>query len=51
MIPHHESAIDAARAAQTRAQHQEVKNLAEAIVAGQQHEIEQMKAWRAAWYG
>jgi uncharacterized protein (DUF305 family) len=51
MIPHHESAIDAARAAETRAQRQEIKELAKAIIADQQREIEQMRRWRQAWYG
>lgn len=51
MIPHHESAIEAATAAATRAQKQEIKDLALAIVADQQREIDQMKRWRQAWYG
>jgi uncharacterized protein (DUF305 family) len=51
MIPHHESAIDAAQAAQARAVHQEIKDLARAIISAQQTEIDQMKAWRLAWYG
>ncbi len=51
MIPHHQSAIDAAQLAQTRAVHQEIKDLAQAIISAQQSEIDQMKAWRLAWYG
>ena len=51
MIPHHESAIDAAKAAETRAQKPEIKELAKAIIADQQREIEQMRAWRRAWFG
>jgi uncharacterized protein (DUF305 family) len=51
MIPHHESAIDAAKAAATRAQKPEVKKLAADIVAAQEREIAQMKEWRRAWYG
>jgi uncharacterized protein (DUF305 family) len=51
MIPHHESAIAAAKAAETRAERPEIKTLAKAIIADQQREIEQMKAWRAAWFG
>jgi uncharacterized protein (DUF305 family) len=39
MIPHHEGAIAMAEAAKERAQHQEVKDLAEAIIAAQQREI------------
>jgi uncharacterized protein (DUF305 family) len=51
MIPHHESAIDAAKAAETRAQKTEIKDLARAIIADQQREIDQMMTWRQAWYG
>jgi uncharacterized protein (DUF305 family) len=51
MVPHHQSAIDAARAAETRAQKPEIKKLAREIVAAQQKEIEQMQQWRKAWYG
>jgi uncharacterized protein (DUF305 family) len=50
MIPHHQSAIDMARQAQTQAKHQEIKDLAGRIIAAQQKEIDQMKAWRAQWY-
>lgn len=50
MFPHHESAIAMAREAQTKAEHQEIKDLAGRIVAAQQKEIDQMKAWRAQWY-
>ena len=51
MIPHHESAIEAARVAQEQAERPEIKELARAIIADQQREIEQMKQWRQAWYG
>jgi len=51
MIPHHESAVDAAKAAATRAQKPEVKKLAADIVTAQEREIAQMKEWRRAWYG
>ena len=50
MIPHHESAIDAAKAAETRAQKPEIKQLAKEVIAAQQKEIEQMKGWRKAWF-
>jgi uncharacterized protein (DUF305 family) len=39
MIPHHEGAIAMAGAAKERAQHQEVKELAEAIIEAQEREI------------
>ncbi|WP_437287221.1 DUF305 domain-containing protein [Sorangium sp. So ce406] len=50
MIPHHEMAIDAAEVALQKAEHAEIKTLASGIIEAQQREIEQMQAWRAAWY-
>ena len=50
MIPHHESAIQMAKDARTKAQHQEIKDLAGQIIAAQQQEIDQMKAWRTQWF-
>jgi uncharacterized protein (DUF305 family) len=50
MILHHESALDAANAALEQASREEIKTMAEAILAVQQDEIDQMKAWRQAWY-
>jgi uncharacterized protein (DUF305 family) len=50
MILHHESALDAANAAMQEAGRSEITTMAEAILAVQQDEIDQMKAWRAAWY-
>lgn len=49
-IPHHEMAIDAAEMAQQRAEHAEIRTLASGIIEAQQREIDEMKAWRAAWY-
>jgi len=51
MIPHHQSAIDAAKAAESRAERDEIRALAQTIVADQQREIEQMRQWQQAWYG
>jgi uncharacterized protein (DUF305 family) len=51
MIPHHESAVAAAQAAATGAQHAEIKELARGIVRDQQREIALMRQWRQAWYG
>ncbi|HLI27954.1 MAG TPA: DUF305 domain-containing protein [Chloroflexota bacterium] len=50
MIPHHQSAIEAARLALERAEHEELRALAQAIIAAQQREIDQLRAWRAAWF-
>ena len=51
MIAHHESAIEAAKIAATRAEKPEIKELAQAIIVDQQREIDEMKQWRQAWYG
>jgi uncharacterized protein (DUF305 family) len=51
MVPHHQGAVEMARIAQVRGEHQEIKDLAAAIIQGQSAEIDQMKAWRLAWYG
>ena len=51
MIPHHQSAIVAGKAAESRAQRSEIKQLATNIVSDQQREIAQMDQWRDTWYG
>jgi uncharacterized protein (DUF305 family) len=50
MIPHHEGAIAMAEVALTEGEHQEIRDLAKAIVESQQGEIDQLQAWRDAWY-
>ncbi len=51
MIPHHQSAIDMAMLVPDRASHQELKDLAQAIIQGQGDEIGKMNGWLASWYG
>jgi Uncharacterized protein conserved in bacteria len=51
MIPHHEDAITMAKLALEKAQHAEIKQLAQNIIESQSAEIEQMKAWYKDWYG
>jgi uncharacterized protein (DUF305 family) len=51
MVPHHEGAVEMARIALARAEHQEIRRMAEDILRSQAAEIDQMKAWRLAWYG
>jgi uncharacterized protein (DUF305 family) len=46
MVPHHQLAIDMARIADERAQHEEIRGLARDIIIGQQDEINRMKLWR-----
>jgi uncharacterized protein (DUF305 family) len=50
MISHHQGAIEMAKMAQQMAEHQEIKELADAIITAQQAEIEQMQAWLQAWF-
>lgn len=51
MIDHHQGAIEMATAALDQAEHQEVRDLAQAIISAQQAEIEQMRGWLSDWYG
>ncbi len=51
MVPHHMGAVAMAQIALTRAEHPELKTLANGIIASQNSEIGRMKQWRAAWYG
>ena len=51
MIPHHEDAIAMAELALTRAEHPEIKRLAEDVIETQSAEIDQMRAWYREWFG
>ncbi len=52
MITHHQGAIDMANLAKQNAKHDEIKNLADAIVTAQTKEINDMKSWQLQWgYG
>jgi uncharacterized protein (DUF305 family) len=50
MIPHHQSAIDAANMVMKTATHPEVRQMAQQVIDAQQKEIDQMKDWRQAWF-
>jgi len=50
MTPHHQEAADMAQVALNRSTNEEVRQLAEAIIAAQTAEIEQMAEWRVEWY-
>ena len=49
MIPHHEQAVEMAQLAATRADSEDVKDLAGRIEAAQSPEIEEMTGWLTAW--
>lgn len=50
MIPHHQSSISMANMAIENAEHPEIINMAQNIIASQQQEIDKMKQWKKAWY-
>lgn len=51
MIPHHQGAIRMARIELAEGRDGELMTIAEAIIAAQTREINQMNAWRTKWYG
>jgi uncharacterized protein (DUF305 family) len=51
MIVHHQGAVEMAQLALTNAKHQEIKTLAQAIIAAQNKEIADMKTWQKNWFG
>ena len=50
MIIHHEGAVVMAEAALTSTERPEILALANAIIAAQNQEISQMKAWESSWF-
>ena len=53
MIPHHQDAIDMANLALVRAEHPEIRQLAENIIRDQSREISRMRSWYTGlvWHG
>lgn len=49
MIAHHDGAVDMAKSAQKNAKHQELKDMANNIIASQDKEILDMKNWQKKW--
>ena len=49
MTPHHQGAITMAKEALDRAEHTEIKTLANQIIKAQEAEIKQMQDWKTAW--
>lgn len=50
MIPHHQEAVESARAILETTERPEVRDLAEAVVAAQTGEIATLEGWLNAWY-
>jgi len=49
MILHHQQAVDMSKYADANAKHQEVKDLAQAVITAQEKEIADMKSWQQKW--
>ncbi len=50
MVPHHETAVAAAKVIGTSTERSELKRVAEDMIESQQGEIDQMQGWLAVWY-
>jgi uncharacterized protein (DUF305 family) len=50
MIAHHQGAIAMANEVLAQSERPELRQLAEAVIAAQSQEIEQMTSWRQSWY-
>jgi uncharacterized protein (DUF305 family) len=51
MIPHHQGAIQMARAELAKGVNPELRRIARDVVAAQAKEISEMNSWRRQWYG
>ena len=51
MTLHHQGAVEMAEAALVNAKHEEIRQMANAIISAQTAEIQQMQAWQESWYG
>lgn len=51
MSRHHDSAVEMAQLAGTKATHNELKQLAAKIAKDQLEEIKQLKSWGKSWFG
>lgn len=51
MIPHHQDAVDMGNLALEKAEHPELRQLAQTIIRDQSKEISLMREWYRAWYG
>lgn len=49
MIAHHKGAVEMAELSEQRAEHDEIKQLSQEIIAAQEKEIADMKQWQLDW--
>lgn len=49
MSAHHQGAIDMGEKAKATAKHEEIRMMAEEMIAAQRKEIEQMRQWQKQW--
>ncbi|GAC1396361.1 MAG: DUF305 domain-containing protein [Pyrinomonadaceae bacterium] len=49
MTPHHRGAVVMSKEALTKAEHPEIKRLAQQIIDAQEAEIKKMQTWKAQW--
>jgi uncharacterized protein (DUF305 family) len=50
MIPHHQGAVEMAKEVLQKSKRPELRKLAQAVIASQDQEINQMQQWRKTWY-
>lgn len=50
MIPHHQMAVMMSTMLANRAEHSEIRTLAQSIIQSQSAEIGQMQQWEQTWY-
>lgn len=50
MVVHHQGAIDMARLAEERAEHDELRQMARMVIEDQQKEIRQLQDWKKEWF-
>jgi uncharacterized protein (DUF305 family) len=50
MIPHHQEAVESARAVLETTEHPEIRELAQNVIATQTEEIATLEGWREQWY-
>ena len=51
MVSHHQGAIAMAQEAKGKAEHAEIKQLADAIITAQTAEVAQLQQWNREWFG